>query len=126
MVKVVAGVLTGSIAILTEAIHSAIDLLASFVALVSVRKAEVPADEDHPYGHEKAENVAAGAEAMLILVGAAIIGYEAVRRLGCELRDRAPRHRHRGDRASRRSPTSSSPAYLSRRARRARLAGARG
>jgi cation diffusion facilitator family transporter len=81
-VKVAAGLLTGSIAILTEAIHSAIDLLASFVALFSVRKADEPADEDHPYGHEKAENVAAGAEAMLILVGAAIVGFEAIRRFG--------------------------------------------
>ncbi len=81
LLKVVAGVLTGSIAILTEAVHSAIDLIASLIALVSVRKAEVPADEDHPYGHEKAENVAAGAEAMLILLGAVIIVIEAVRRL---------------------------------------------
>ena len=61
--------------------HSAIDLLASVVALVSVRKADEPADEDHPYGHEKAEHVAAGAEAMLILVGAAVIAFEAVRRI---------------------------------------------
>ncbi len=81
-VKVAAGLLTGSIAILTEAIHSAVDLVASFVALFSVRKADEPADEDHPYGHEKAENVAAGAEAMLILVGAAIVAVEAIRRLG--------------------------------------------
>ena len=58
VLKVIAGVLTGSIAILTEAIHSAIDLVASLIALVSVRKAEAPADADHPYGHEKAENVA--------------------------------------------------------------------
>lgn len=79
--KVAAGLITGSIAILTEAVHSAIDLLASIIALVSVRKADEPADEDHPYGHEKAENVAAGAEAMLILLGAAIIVIEAVRRL---------------------------------------------
>jgi cation diffusion facilitator family transporter len=79
--KVVAGVMTGSIAILTEAIHSAIDLMASIVALVSVKAADVPADEDHPYGHHKAENVAAGAEAMLILVGAGIVAYEAARRL---------------------------------------------
>jgi cation diffusion facilitator family transporter len=85
--KLVAGIVTGSIAILTEAIHSLIDLLASVVALVSVRKADEPADEDHPYGHEKAENVAAGAEAMLILVGAGIIGFEAIRRItaGSEL-----------------------------------------
>lgn len=79
--KVFAGVITGSIAILTEAIHSAIDLIASIVALVSVRKADQPADESHPYGHEKAENVAAGAEAMLILLGAGIVGFEAIRRI---------------------------------------------
>jgi cation diffusion facilitator family transporter len=81
VLKVVAGVLTGSLALLTEAVHSAIDLIASLIALVSVRKADEPADEDHPYGHEKAENVAAGAEAMLILLGAAIIVVEAIRRL---------------------------------------------
>lgn len=81
VLKLAAGLITGSIAILTEAIHSAIDLLASLVALVSVRKADEPADADHPYGHEKAENVAAGAEAMLILLGAAIVVIEAVRRL---------------------------------------------
>jgi cation diffusion facilitator family transporter len=81
VLKLAAGLLTGSIAILTEAVHSAIDLIASIVALFSVRKADEPADEDHPYGHEKAENVAAGAEAMLILLGAAIIVVEAVRRL---------------------------------------------
>lgn len=81
LMKLVAGLLTGSIAILTEAVHSAIDLVASLIALVSVRKADEPADEDHPYGHEKAENVAAGAEAMLVLLGAAIIVIEATRRL---------------------------------------------
>ncbi len=81
VLKLVAGLITGSIAILTEAIHSAIDLLASIVALIAVRKADEPADADHPYGHEKAENVAAGAEAMLILFGAAIVVIEAVRRL---------------------------------------------
>ena len=90
--------ITGSIAILTEAIHSAIDLIASLIALVSVRKADEPADEDHPYGHEKAENVAAGAEAMLILLGAAIIVIEAIRRLFDGLRGRRRRHRHRRDR----------------------------
>lgn len=81
LLKVVAGVLTGSIAILTEAIHSAIDLIASLIAFVSVRMADEPADADHPYGHEKAENVAAGAEAMLILLGAVIVVIEATRRL---------------------------------------------
>ena len=79
--KVAAGAITGSIAILTEAAHSAIDLLASIVAFLSVRKADEPADEDHPYGHAKIENLAAAIEGMLILVGAAVIVYESVRRL---------------------------------------------
>jgi cation diffusion facilitator family transporter len=79
--KLAAGAITGSIAILTEALHSSIDLLASVIALVSVRKADEPADAEHPYGHEKVENLAAAIEGMLILVGAGIIVYEATRRL---------------------------------------------
>jgi cation diffusion facilitator family transporter len=79
--KLAAGAITGSIAIITEAIHSSIDLIASVVALVSVRRADVPPDEDHPYGHEKVESLAAAIEGMLILVGAGIIVFEATRRL---------------------------------------------
>ena len=69
---------TGSVAILTEAIHSAIDLIASVVAYFSVRKAGEPADESHRYGHEKIENLAAAIEGMLILVGSGVIVFEAV------------------------------------------------
>lgn len=79
--KLAAGALTGSIAILTEAIHSLIDLVASVIAFVSVRKADEPADAEHPYGHEKVENLAANVEGILILVGAGIIIYEATHRL---------------------------------------------
>jgi cation diffusion facilitator family transporter len=81
VLKLAAGAITGSIAVITEAIHSGIDLMASMVAYFSVRKADEPPDESHPYGHEKVENVAAGIEGMLIIVGAGIIIYEAVRRL---------------------------------------------
>src|SRR3954470_23070587 len=81
LLKVVAGIATGSIAILTEAVHSGIDLVASLVAYISVRKADEPADEDHPYGHQKVENLAAAIEGVLILVGAGIIVYESVHRL---------------------------------------------
>lgn len=81
VLKVVAGTITGSVAILTEAMHSAIDLVASLVAYVSIRKADVPADEGHPYGHEKMENLAAAIEGMLILVGSFVIIFEAIRRL---------------------------------------------
>jgi cation diffusion facilitator family transporter len=81
LLKLVAGALTGSIAILTEAIHSSIDLVASVVAFFSVRKADEPADESHPYGHEKVENLSAAFEGVLILLGAGIIIFESVRRL---------------------------------------------
>lgn len=81
LLKVVAGSITGSVAILTEAVHSSIDLIASMVAFYSVRKAGEPADESHRYGHEKIENLAAAIEGILILVGSAAIVFEAVRRL---------------------------------------------
>jgi len=80
-IKLAAGAITGSIAIVTEAVHSLIDLVASVVAFVSVRKADEPADADHPYGHEKVESLAATIEGLLILVGAGIIVYEATHRL---------------------------------------------
>jgi cation diffusion facilitator family transporter len=79
--KVAAGAITGSIAIITEAVHSSIDLIASVVAYLSLRKADEPADERHLYGHAKVENVAAAIEGMLILVGAGVILYESVHRL---------------------------------------------
>jgi cation diffusion facilitator family transporter len=79
--KVVAGLITGSVSILTEAIHSSVDLAASFIAYFSVRQAETPADADHRYGHEKFENVAAAAEGLLILIGSGVIVYAAVRSL---------------------------------------------
>jgi cation diffusion facilitator family transporter len=80
-IKLAAGAITGSIAIVTEAVHSLIDLIASVIAFVSVRKADEPADADHPYGHEKVESLAAAIEGMLILIGAGIIVYEATHRL---------------------------------------------
>ncbi|MEZ5077410.1 MAG: cation diffusion facilitator family transporter [Solirubrobacterales bacterium] len=81
LLKVAAGVLTGSIAIITEAVHSGIDWVASVIAFVSVRKADRPADAEHPYGHEKVESLAAAIEGILILIGAAVIVYEAIHRL---------------------------------------------
>jgi cation diffusion facilitator family transporter len=82
--KLAAAAITGSVAILSEALHSGIDLLASVVAFVSVRRADEPPDVEHPYGHEKVESVAASIEGMLILVGAGVIVYEAVRRLATD------------------------------------------
>jgi cation diffusion facilitator family transporter len=79
--KLVAGLVTGSVAILSDAIQSTIDLIASVITLVSVRKAAAPADADHRYGHEKVEDLSAAVEAMLLLVGALVIAVQAVRRL---------------------------------------------
>jgi cation diffusion facilitator family transporter len=81
LLKVIAGTITGSVALLTEAIHSSIDLVASIVAFFSVRKAGEPADESHRYGHERFENLAAAFEGILVLVGSAVIAFEAIRRL---------------------------------------------
>jgi len=79
--KLAAGAITGSIAIVTEAAHSAIDLVASIIALASVRMADDPPDLEHPYGHERFENLAAAIEGMLIVVGAGVIVYAATRKL---------------------------------------------
>jgi cation diffusion facilitator family transporter len=81
VLKLAAGAITGSVAIITEAMHSSVDLIASVVAYVSVRTSDKPADSDHPYGHDKFENLAAAIEALLILVGAGVIVFESVRRL---------------------------------------------
>jgi len=81
LLKVVAGSVTGSVAILTEALHSAIDLVASIIAWLSVRKADEPADESHLYGHEKIEDLSSAIEGILILVGSGVIAFEAIRHL---------------------------------------------
>jgi len=81
VLKVAAGLVTGSVGILSDAVHSLMDLIASLIAWASVRKADVPADASHRYGHEKLEDLAAGAQALLLLVGALFIAVEAVRRL---------------------------------------------
>jgi cation diffusion facilitator family transporter len=79
--KLAAAAITGSVAILSEALHSGVDLIASVIAFVSVSRADEPADSDHHYGHEKLESLAAAIEGMLVLVGAGLIVYEASHRL---------------------------------------------
>ncbi|TMD11552.1 MAG: cation-efflux pump [Chloroflexi bacterium] len=80
--KVVVGILTGSLGILSEAVHSFLDLAASGFTLVALRTSRKPADPEHPYGHGRTENLAAFAEGVLLLVTAALIAFEAIRRLG--------------------------------------------
>jgi cation diffusion facilitator family transporter len=79
--KLIVGLLTGSLGIISEAVHSLLDLAASVFTLFAVRTARKPADTEHPYGHGRAENLAAFAEGVLLLITAAGIAFEAIRRL---------------------------------------------
>jgi cation diffusion facilitator family transporter len=79
--KTVVGVLTGSLGILAEAAHSALDLVAALVTFFAVRISGKPADEDHLYGHGKFENLSALFETLLLLATCVWIIYEAVERL---------------------------------------------
>ena len=79
--KAVVGLLSGSLGILAEAAHSALDLVAAIVTLIAVRAANKPADPEHPYGHGKFENISAMAETLLLLATCAWIVYESVHRL---------------------------------------------
>jgi cation diffusion facilitator family transporter len=79
--KIVVGVTTGSLGILSEAAHSGLDLIAAIITFFSVRVSDKPADVDHQYGHGKVENFSAFLETGLLLLTCVWIVYEAVRRL---------------------------------------------
>ena len=79
--KVTIGLMSGSVSILSEGIHSGIDLLAAFIALFAVRESGKPADSRHAYGHGKIENVSGTIEAALIFVAALMIISEAIQKV---------------------------------------------
>src|SRR4030042_6743258 len=81
IMKVVVGILSGSVSIISEAIHSAMDLVAALIAFLSVRVSDRPADMEHPYGHGKFENVSGVIEAVLIFIAAIWIILESVKKL---------------------------------------------
>ena len=81
IIKIIAGVVSGSVSIISEAMHSAIDLVASIIAYFSIKQADKPADHIHPFGHGKYENLSAFAESVLIILVAILIIYEAVHRM---------------------------------------------
>ena len=81
VMKVIVGILSGSISILSEAIHSFMDLLAAIIAFFSVRISDTPADERHPYGHGKFENISGVVEAILIFIASGWIIIEATRKM---------------------------------------------
>lgn len=79
--KLIVGVITGSVSIVSEAIHSTMDLAAAIIAFFSVKISDKPADENHPYGHGKFENISGVIEALLIFIASIWIIFEAVKKL---------------------------------------------
>jgi cation diffusion facilitator family transporter len=81
VIKLIAGIISGSVSIISEAIHSGMDLLAAIIAFISVKVSDTPPDARHPYGHGKFENVSGVIEAVLIFVAAFWIIYEAIHKI---------------------------------------------
>ena len=81
LLKILVGVVTGSVSILAEAAHSTTDLIASGLTFYSVREADRPPDKSHPYGHGKVENLSALAEGVLLFGVAGYVVYEAIHKL---------------------------------------------
>lgn len=79
--KAIVGVVTHSISIKGEAVHSATDVLASFVAFVAISKANAPPDRDHPFGHGKIENLSGFIEAIIIAIAGVIVAFKATNAL---------------------------------------------
>lgn len=81
MFKTIVGLTTGSLGILSEALHSGMDLIATGVTIVAVRISEKPADDNHHYGHGKIENISALFETLILIVTCGWIVYEAIQRI---------------------------------------------
>ncbi len=81
ILKVVVGAFIGSVAIISEAIHSGMDLLAAIIALFSVKKSHLPADDSHPFGHGKVESISGLVEGVLIFIAAFWIIFESLKKL---------------------------------------------
>ena len=76
--KLAVGLIMGSVSVISEGAHSAVDLLAALIAFFSIRAAAKPADEEHEFGHGKIENISGSVEALLIFLAAGLIIYEAI------------------------------------------------
>jgi cation diffusion facilitator family transporter len=81
ILKLIVGIFSGSVSIISEAIHSSMDLLAALIAFFAVRISDTPPDTRHPYGHGKIENISGVIEAILIFVAAIWIIVEAAKKL---------------------------------------------
>ena len=96
--KLVVGLAIGSLALITDALHSCVDFFATGVTWMAVRVADKPADAEHPYGHGKFENIAALGEAALLLLLAGGVAVEAISRIRTDEAAAADQH-HRDRRA---------------------------
>ena len=81
IMKLIVGLISGSVSIISEAIHSSMDLIASIIAFLSVMVSDNPPDSRHPYGHGKIENISGVIEALLIFIAAIWIIVEALKKL---------------------------------------------
>ena len=81
IMKLIVGIMTGSMGIISEAAHSLLDLGAAGLTLFAVKAGDKPADDDHPYGHGKIESVSALVETGLLFLTSAWIIYEAIHRM---------------------------------------------
>lgn len=81
VLKLVVGLAIGSVSVISEAIHSGVDMIAAFIAYLSVRTSSQPPDTEHAFGHGKVEDIAGVVEAALILAAALLIIWEAAGRL---------------------------------------------
>ena len=81
LLKLTVGLISGSVSIISETIHSSMDLIAAIIAFLSVRVSDNPPDSRHPYGHGKIENISGVIEALLIFIAAIWIIIEAIRKL---------------------------------------------
>jgi cation diffusion facilitator family transporter len=87
--KITAGIIIGSVSVISEGIHSGIDLIAAVIAFIAVRKSSQPPDKKHSYGHGKVENISGAVEAVLILAASVLIVREAIEKIvqGVEIED---------------------------------------
>ncbi len=81
IMKLIVGIISGSVSIISEAIHSSMDLIAAVISFISVKISDNPPDSRHPYGHGKIENISGVIEAILIFAAAILIIVEALRKL---------------------------------------------
>jgi cation diffusion facilitator family transporter len=81
IMKLAVGLISGSVSIISEAIHSTMDLLAAIIAFFTVRVSDTPPDAKHPYGHGKYENISGVIEAILIFIAAVWIVFEAIKKI---------------------------------------------